>query len=271
MHLLLEKIYDMKINNLSEIKNLLIIIAMDVEEDALLKNVQFREKSYGRRVQIKTKQFDVNHCSVTIANSGVGSVNAALVLNHLFEYISLDAVLVLGVGGALCPDLDIGDTVIANKIIQHDSITSTESGKRLIAAGELTLSVPENRQIDPVIYCDPFLINWLQQSFKEGNNTGNVKTGTILSGSEFVANPERKKELTFLCPDAFLVEMEAAGIAQIARKLKIPFVVAKTVSDRAVPNTSISKDYRSFLKSAANHSSLVLQSLLNSTAVNVEM
>ncbi len=255
----------MKINKIAEIKNLLIIIAMDVEEEALLKNVRFKEKSYGRSVQIKTKQFEAHQCSVTVANSGVGPVNAALVLSHLFEYIPIDAVLALGVGGALCPDLTIGDTVIANKIIQHDSVTSTESGNRLIAAGELTLSVPENRQIDPIIYCDPFLINWLQQSFQKGNCVGNVKTGTILSGSEFVANTARKKELASLHSDAFLVEMEAAGIAQIARKLKIPFVVAKTVSDRAVPETSVSKDYRLFLKSAADHSSLILESLLNST------
>ncbi len=253
----------MKINNISDIRNLLIIVAMDVEEEALLKNAQYSEKSYGRRFKVKTKQFEANQCTVSVTNSGVGSVNAALVLIHLFEHISFDAVLALGVGGALCPDLDIGDTVIADKIIQHDSIASAESGNKLIAAGELTLSAPANKQVDPVIYCDPFLVNWLQESFKKGGNSGCVKTGTILSGSEFVANPRRKKELAATFENAFLVEMEAAGIAQMAHKLKIPFAVAKTVSDRAIPDASISKDYKAFLTSATNHSSLILNSLLH--------
>ena len=240
-----------------DLKTLLLIVAMDVEEQALLDGVAYQEVTYGKRLKIKTKQFSADGRKIVVANSGVGFVNAALTVASIYEHEQIDAMLALGVGGALCPTLQIGDTVIADKIIQYDSVLSSEIGDRLIAAGELTLSLPDDQQVDPVIKCDGKLKEWLQTTFAVAH------TGTILSGSEFVGRAKRKKTLKETHPKALLVDMEDGAIAQLARKLNIPFAVAKTVADRASPSTSVSEDYKMFLKQAAKRSSVLLKALLN--------
>ena len=242
-------------NSLSQLRTLLIIVAMDVEEQALLDRATYQEVTYGKRFKIKTKRFSANDRKIIVANSGVGLVNAALTVATIYEHEQIDTILALGVCGALCPTLQIGDTVIANKIIQHDSVLSNEKGRRLIAAGELTLSLPDNQQIDPVIKCNAELIGWLQKTFTS------ARTGTILSGSEFVGCTKRKKLLKETHPEALLVDMETGAIAQLARKLNIPFAVAKTVADRANPETSVSEDYKTFLKQAAANSARVLRAI----------
>ena len=63
-----------------------------------------------------------------------------------------------------------------------------------------------------------------------------VHVGTILSGNEFVGTVERKREIAELHDESLLVDMEAAGVAQMAKKLGIPFLVAKT----AQPQPAIS-------------------------------
>lgn len=232
---------------------------MGIEENALVQGVNYCESSFGQSYRVATKQFQAGSCRVTLVRSGVGIVNAALAVMMICEYVSVDAILVSGVGGALSEELEIGDVVIASKIIQHDSFLSSESGRELIASGELTLSVPQEKRVDPVIYCDPNLNNWLIKGFE--NEGGKFKVGAILSGSEFVASSQRKQELSKLQEDACLVEMESAGIAQIAKKQKIPFTVIKTVADRAKPK-NISTDYKDSLQAAAHRNSSVLRKIL---------
>lgn len=249
--------------NLQNLKTLLIIVAMDIEEQALLKNITYTQKTYGTRFPIQTKQFDANGHEVIVAKSGVGLVNAALVVAMIYEHKNIDAILALGVGGALSPELNAGDLVIANKIIQHDSILSNDTENRWIAAGELTLSAPDDKQVDPLIDCDPVLTTWLEKIFAKTKTEGCVHIGTVISGSEFVANTRRKKELHDVFDNALLVEMEAGAIAQMARKLKIPFAVMKTVSDTVKPKSSISEDYKEFLRQTANNSTNLLTAIFS--------
>ncbi|MDB5037485.1 MAG: pfs [Bacteriovoracaceae bacterium] len=234
---------------------------MESEEKALLSKISVEEISYGKSIKINTKQFDLPRCRIVVARSGVGLVKAGILLSLITEHLAVDAIVSLGVGGALDESLSVGDTVVAKQIIQHDSISSSGGGDLLMAPGELTLSAHPDEQVDPVMRSDSVLVEWIKSAIEVQKN-GKVFEGTLLSGSEFVASPLKKQALRKLFHDALLVDMEAAALAQIARILKIPFVVAKTVADRAKPQTSISDDYKKFLESAALHSSAVFQSLL---------
>jgi nucleoside phosphorylase len=93
----------------------------------------------------------------------VGTANAAVLLSLAAEHIDIDALVLLGVGGALDPRLEVGDTVISKKIIQHDSISSDENRTKFIAPGELTLSVSEDQQVDPIMKCDEVLLGWVRK------------------------------------------------------------------------------------------------------------
>jgi adenosylhomocysteine nucleosidase len=239
---------------MEDVKNALVVVATEREERALLSNRIATEVTYGRSTKIPVKRFELNQRTVTVARCGVGLVNAGVILTMIVEHQVVDAVLLLGVGGALDEALEVGDVVISRQILQHDSISSLKGGALFIAPGELTLSAAPDQQIDPAMRCDPILVDWLARLFGE-----RTYTGAILSGSEFVANAKRKAELRKLAEDALLVDMEAAALAQVARRLQIPFVAAKTVSDRANPETSISMDYKTFLDAAAARSGRVLQ------------
>ena len=58
---------------------------------------------------------------VVLAGSGMGKVNAAIVTTLLADRYSCGAVVLSGVAGGLDPRLDIGDVVIAEHVVQHDS------------------------------------------------------------------------------------------------------------------------------------------------------
>lgn len=248
------------LSTIAQVRHLLIIVAMKSEEEALLNKVEFKTTVLGRKLKIDLKEFSLAGHQVMVARSGIGLVNAAILLTQIAEQRPIDAVLLMGVGGALDPKLRAGDIVISNQIVQHDSTFSSDGRDLFIAPGELTLSAPPDQQVDPVMRCDSVLIDWAFETLKKEN--GGVFRGTILSGSEFVANVGRKQELHALLPDALLVDMEAAAVAQICRRLSLPFVAIKTVADRAVPDTSISQDYKRFLQAASEHGSAILHGLL---------
>lgn len=249
------------LQNIHDVHDLLIIAAMDAEEKALLKGVRASEVSYGKVSRFLTRQFDLPRCRVTIARSGVGLVNAGILLTQVAEQQPVDAVILLGVGGALDPSLEIGDTVISNAVVQHDSVSSLHSGTILMAPGSYTLSVNEDQQTDPVMRSDSVLTRWIEETMKS-SGVGRVQRGTVLSGSEFVGTIERKAALRALVPDALLVDMEAGALAQVARKLNLPLSVAKTVVDRALPASSVADDFKTFLDAATAHSASVMSGLL---------
>jgi adenosylhomocysteine nucleosidase len=86
-----------------------------------------------------------------------------------------------------------------------------------------------------------------------------VRTGTVLSGNAFVADPAHKRALAGAYGSVLAIEMEAAGVAQTASKLGIPFVVAKTIADRLNPPGSIADEYRQFLKRAADNAAGIVE------------
>lgn len=247
------------LTDIKDIKSLLIIVAMESEEVALLNGQNYTEEQLGDKIPLNIKKINLQNCEVLIAQSGVGLVSAGVLLSRILE--SYD-VIQLGVGGALDEKLSIGDVVIATSIVQHDSVASHEDGSLFIAPGELTLSIPPDQQIEPMMRTDKLLRSWILEVISS-NRKNKIFNGVILSGSEFAASVARKKFLKSLNNEALLVEMEAAALAQLCRKTRTSFVSVKTVADRAVPGQSISDDYKKFLNEAVLNSRMVLDAILN--------
>jgi 5'-methylthioadenosine/S-adenosylhomocysteine nucleosidase len=249
-------------------RNILILAALREEEEALLGLLASGGSAPGRGVLHEKLGLAITTASrgdraVSVVRTGVGSVNAALALALARERAPVDAVVLLGVGGALREDLDVGDFVISSRVLQHDYYYSFDHGDQRIRPGALILSSEEASGHVPDFAADPRLIEWLERAQPRGQRAGaRVLKGTILSGNEFVGRPERKRSVASLSPDALLVEMEAAGVAQVAHALGIPFVVGKTVADRLNPDGSIESDFRACLAAACEHAAAALHSLL---------
>jgi 5'-methylthioadenosine/S-adenosylhomocysteine nucleosidase len=252
------------LQSISQLRQVLVIVAMEVERVALLGDRAVTRRSLGVRIPIVLHELEFARCRVSVARSGVGLVNAGILLAQVIEHRPVDAVILLGVGGALDERLRPGDWVVARQILQHDSMLSDDHGSQPMPAGELVLSRPDGEKIDPVMPCDRVLIEWIRAAFEAAPESSRICEGTILSGSEFVGSRRRKSALRARAPDALLVDMEAAALAQICRRLDIPFVAAKTVADRADPAESIATDYISALRTCSRRAQTLLESMIQS-------
>jgi len=172
---------------------------------------------------------------VVIAYSKIGKVFASLTATILIEKFGCDRLLFSGVAGAIDPDLDIGDLVIADGLCQHDL--------DITAFGHPHGFVPEG---DICIPTDPYLRNVAKEvASKKGIK---LKEGIIATGDQFVANIEKKNWIAKIF-DAHALEMEGASVAVVCNALNIPFFILRAISDSADMDAGF--DFDKFLEGSA--------------------
>ena len=260
----------------SEFRSVLLLAALAQEESALLEclarerpGVPLTKCVLNAALGLEMTTADLGPRQISILKTGIGSVNAGVALalanamaSAAFARGGFDAVILLGVGGALRPELDVGDLVISSRVLQHDYFYSFDHGDQRIRPGALILSSAEAEGHAPEMDADPRLVAWIEKSGWLHAGKEKIFVGAVLSGNEFVGTVARKRAIAQLHEEAWLVEMEAAGVAQVATRLGIPFVIAKTVADRLCPDGTIEADFRACLVSASAHAAAALQALL---------
>lgn len=194
---------------------------------------------------------------IFIAQTGIGPINASSVLTSFLHNHSFDVVMLLGLGGAIDSNLNLGDICLATNVIQHDAVCSSDHGLEYMACGELHLSLaPEKRKALRIPACAPW--NQLVLSYLQSQGH-KVHQGTVLSGSEFVGGRVRKDLLKKTFSDALLVDMEACAVAYLCEKANVPFVIAKTVADTV--HSKPTEEYVSFLTSSQKKTAAIIDSL----------
>lgn len=159
--------------------------------------------------------------TVVLCKSGVGKVNASVCTQILIDTFKVERVIFTGVAGALHPELNIGDIVISTDCQQHDmDVTPLGFAKGVIPYAQKS-----------VFAADPVLVETAIKA-SEQVVEGNVHTGRVLSGDQFIADREQVKhlheEMEGLC-----TEMEGAAVAQVCVMNSVPFVVIRSMSDKA--------------------------------------
>lgn len=157
---------------------------------------------------------------VVFCRSGVGKVNAAVCTQVLID-AGVDCVLFTGVAGALDPKLNIGDIVISTSCLQHDMDCSPLG----FARGQIPF------QETSEFVADAALVN-LAYNACNLLFPGQYMKGKVLSGDQFVASRDvvrqLHEELNGTC-----TEMEGAALAQVCAMNDIPYVVIRSMSDKA--------------------------------------
>jgi len=164
---------------------------------------------------------------------GIGKVNAAVSTTRLIEKYNPDIFIMIGVAGALNPNLKIGDIVIAKDAVYHD-VDVTPLGYK---PGE----VPETGIIwkgDEILVSKFFDIckNYLKEK--------KAFLGRIASGDQFIADKEKAKKIkeTF---NADAIEMESAAFYHTLNLYGKKGVVLRAISDTADESANI--DFPTFL------------------------
>jgi adenosylhomocysteine/aminodeoxyfutalosine nucleosidase len=172
---------------------------------------------------------------LVIAYSKIGKVFSSLTATTLIEKFGCGMLLFSGVAGAINPSLAIGDLVIAKQLCQHDLDLSP--------FGHPYGFVPEGAVM---IESDAKLL----EVAKSVGNKLDIKLheGTIATGDQFVANPQRKEWIanTF---KADALEMEGGSVAVVCDALDIPFFILRAISDSADDNADM--DFDAFLEKSA--------------------
>ena len=223
-----------------------IIGAMDLEVDALWGEMEgVTEKTVGYTKYYTGTLMGVPVC---LARCGIGKVHAALCALGMILSEPVDALLNIGVAGALRDALGIGDVVIARSAVQHDMDT-TPMGDPIGYVSKIGLvEFP----------CDPGLLARLKEA--AGAIPGvRVLEGVIATGDQFVDRPEKTAWIreTFR---ASAVEMEGAAVAHACLIHGVPCGVLRSISDGA--NSDSGMDFAAFTKMAAGHAQRVVEHLL---------
>jgi adenosylhomocysteine nucleosidase len=224
-----------------------IIGAMEEEVLTLKEKMELREVR-----SIASLEFYIgtlNDSSVVVVKGGIGKVNGALCTQILIDCFHVDAIVNTGVAGALSSELEIGDVVISSDTIQHD-----------VDASGFGYQVGEVPRLGVLAFAaDEHLIHIAEKATDVLSSSTNVFVKRIVSGDQFIADPKKKRWLIDKF-DGFCTEMEGAAVAQAAYINKIPFVIIRSISDKA--DDSAETNFDEFVQVAANNSCKIIEKML---------
>ena len=224
---------------------LAIMGAMQEEIDPLLEFF----KDYKIIEYADNKYYELNYkgLDIVIAHSKIGKVFASLTASTLIQKFSCDSLLFSGVAGAINPNLNIGDLIVATKLCQHDlDITAFGHPFGFVPGGKVFVESSKE------------LLDLAKNVAK--NENLKVIEGIIATGDQFIHSNVTKEfiEKTF---KADALEMEGASVAVVCDSLSIPFFILRAISDSA--NMDAGFDFDEFLQSSAKISSNYLVKIID--------
>ena len=193
--------------------NLALITALRHELQPLLASGNWRqEKIAGRNFYRRS----LAGKEVNATTSGLGKVMAAATTQMLIDCFQADLILNFGSCGALDSGLVVGDLVLASRVIEYD-FTS------------------EHKAV-PTTGCDAFLLSELARRFPD------LKIGPLASADRNADTVEIREAL-FTQHKAIAADWEGASIVRVARRMEIPALVLRGVTD--IGDDDLTTEYES--------------------------
>jgi adenosylhomocysteine nucleosidase len=197
-----------------------------------------------------------------------GKVNAVIATQQMIDYFSVDAIFNMGSSGALAPELEVGDLVVASEFIQHDYdvtdwglkpgellfdiLMSNETGQMQFRSQQIFKSHPGLTQLAVEIAKTTDLTSL-------GSHSPKIFSGRILSGDQFIGKPEKAREL-WNTHHGLCTDMEAAAIAHTCEVNNVPFLCIRAMSDKADHSAVVS--FTDFLVGATANYGKIFESIL---------
>lgn len=217
---------------------IVILGAMDSEISEFLSCMENRQTRNWNGFEHHRGTIDAHE--VLVSRSGVGKVKAAMMTQHLIDDYQPRAILFTGLAGSLRPQIAIGDTLIARDLVQHDMEASGIGFPR----GQIPFTdwrfLPADARLLGIAS------GFIPQQ-------GNLHIGRICTGDQFITHREMDSH-THLTGEleGDGVEMEGASVAQVCAINQVPFLVARTISDKADGSAAV--NFEEFLPCASNNS-----------------
>ncbi len=191
----------------------------------------------------------LNH-RIILCQCGIGKVNAAITTTLLIREFKPDYLINSGVAGGYDCSLKTLDVVVGSQMFYYDVDVTFNSFN--LRYGQM--------QDEPFLFSsDENLVKILS----DNKIKINVKVGLIATADSFQTNRSYLDDLVkkyFGDLTILAVDMESTAIAHVCHKLKVPFVIIRSISD--VVGVNQEQVYDNFLERACHNSSLVVQELL---------
>ena len=184
---------------------------------------------------------------VVLVESGVGKGMSAMSVAVLVNDFKVTAIINTGSAGAVAPGLNIGDVVVADRLVYHD-VDLTVFGYDYGQMSRQPLYFEASR----------YFVSEMRKVLEKSHQTSRI--GLIATGDSFIAGQDKIDKIKGHFPDVLAVEMEGAAIAQAAHSIGLPFMVVRAMSDTASHDANITFD--EFIVDAGKRSAETLIELL---------
>ncbi len=192
---------------------------------------------------------------VVVVQCGAGKVNSAICTQILIDLFDVTHIINTGVAGSLADSVNYYDVVISTEVCYHDMHNEAmgyQPGEPP-RAGWLLYEADDDLIAWAEAACEKVFDN-LKPSYRP-----QVHKGRILTGDWFINSAERKasivKKFGGLC-----TEMEGAAIGHCAYLGSIPFVVIRSISDKA--DDAAHDDFHELEEEAAYRSAVVVREMI---------
>ncbi len=217
-----------------------LIGALQQEIDLLKKDVVIEKiETIGMREYYIGKLYGQE---VVMVFSRCGKVAAAATVTTLIERFHVDMILFTGVAGAANLDLQVGDIVIGDSLIQHDMDVSAIFdidkydipllGRSTFLADASLVEIARKS-------AQSYLNNEMKQEIDEellrefSIGMPQIAIGTIASGDQFIADKQKITNLNKRIENLKCVEMEGAAAAQVCYEYGVKLLMFRILSDKA--------------------------------------
>ncbi|OGT42863.1 MAG: 5'-methylthioadenosine/S-adenosylhomocysteine nucleosidase [Gammaproteobacteria bacterium RIFCSPHIGHO2_12_FULL_40_19] len=210
----------------------------------------------------------INSHDVVLVFSRWGKVASATTATSLITEFKIDQLIFTGVAGASSATLNIGDVVVSSQLYQHDMDARPLMPRHEIPLTGMTFFKADAALVRKAHSAAQGVLSTLSQDIPSeelavfGVTAPKCVVGTIATGDQFIADPARTEAIMAEKPETMAVEMEGAAVAQVCNDYSVPFVVIRTISDKADHLSAI--DFPKFIEKIARHySERIVTSMLS--------
>lgn len=222
----------------------LIIAAMKEEREALLALAEEVRPLASQPVQLF--QARLAGQDILVCESGIGKVEAAFTTTYVCSHYPVQGLINIGSAGGLKPYQKVGDIVVATQCTYHDMYFYFYERRKNM----------ERYTFD----CDS---KWTEKMSEVLEAEGLPhELGLLVTGDQFIQVDEQIDRILEDCPKAVAVEMEATAIAQVGKRLGLPTLVFRGLSD-ITHKIGNELDFQAYLPLASARAAKACEAFLN--------
>ena len=223
---------------------ILIIAAMQEEVSALLSvSDSFKETNVN---DVEVYEGMISNKEFVLALSGVGLVNASYTTTLLVNHYKPSHVLNIGSAGGLLETQNVGDICVASSVRTHD------------------LDIGETSHLDErfIALSNESLQHLALEAIKSNGLKGHL--GLIVSGDQFITHGSYAlNRIHTYFNDAVCVEMEGYAIGMVCKRLNVPFLVLRSLSDVPLKKGN-ELEFEEYLPLASKNSAQICRDIIHS-------